>query len=521
MPSAGSEFGTATAVDMDKPKVAVITTSGCPHCKRAKNLLKEAGIYFQEYNLGQAPDVLANVKKLTGKKTVPQIFLCGELLGGADELQVLLSDNSLQTRVESNIASDALPAQISDLFESLDVSDKQLPSILLPYLPSDMSEEEFACLDGISLRLSSDRSFHGRHARGLFGRSKGDAPISGRSVVDWLVENEPTAGGDRGKAEALCKRLAVARLLEPERGGSESAGPESGSFRVPYAAMRPRLGKPLNRHLEWPAPARPAQEVAEALRELITALYDKFLSDNGTKVDYDGMARDALFRHYVNSAAELQKVSLAGLSREQRMAFFINIYNAIIVHGTAVYGAPTSTLDRLRWFGSLKYDIGGAEFSADDIEHGVLRGNRPSPASLFALIGRPQWAEGHFKRSDPRARLAIDPMDPRIHFALVCGAKSCPPIRVYTPETLEEGLDAAAAAFCEGSVSVDKANRRVELSMILKWYGQDFARSLRERLAKVAEFLPDHKAQDLKELLSGGAEPTVEYTPYDWGVNKK
>ncbi len=36
---------------------------------------------------------------------------------------------------------------------------------------------------------------------------------------------------------------------------------------------------------------------------------------------------------------------------------------------------------------------------------------------------------------------AVQPMDKRIHFALVCGAKSCPPIRVYTPEELDEGLD--------------------------------------------------------------------------------
>lgn len=41
-------------------------------------------------------------------------------------------------------------------------------------------------------------------------------------------------------------------------------------------------------------------------------------------------------------------------------------------------------------------------------------------------------------------------MDPRIHFALVCGAKSCPPIKVYTPTTLQEGLDSATSAFCEG-----------------------------------------------------------------------
>ena len=59
-------------------------------------------------------------------------------------------------------------------------------------------------------------------------------------------------------------------------------------------------------------------------------------------------------------------------------------------------------------------------------------------------------------------------MDPRIHFALVCGAKSCPPIRVYTPESLDQGLEAAASGFCEGSVLVDKANNSVDMSMILK-----------------------------------------------------
>ena len=44
----------------------------------------------------------------------------------------------------------------------------------------------------------------------------------------------------------------------------------------------------------------------------------------------------------------------------------------------------------------------------------------------------------------------VKPTDPRIHFALVCGAKSCPPIKVYTPDSLEDGLDSATMAFCEG-----------------------------------------------------------------------
>jgi hypothetical protein len=48
----------------------------------------------------------------------------------------------------------------------------------------------------------------------------------------------------------------------------------------------------------------------------------------------------------------------------------------------------------------------------------------------------------------------VDPVDARIHFALVCGAKSCPPIKLYSAANLDEGLGAAAEAFCAGDVQV-------------------------------------------------------------------
>lgn len=59
---------------------------------------------------------------------------------------------------------------------------------------------------------------------------------------------------------------------------------------------------------------------------------------------------------------------------------------------------------RLRFFSSIKYNIGGLEFSANDMEHGVLRANRPSPANPFVLIGKPQWAPGYFRHDDPRLK---------------------------------------------------------------------------------------------------------------------
>ena len=65
------------------------------------------------------------------------------------------------------------------------------------------------------------------------------------------------------------------------------------------------------------------------------------------------------------------------------------------------------------------YNVGGLLFTLDEIEHGVLRCNR----------GHPKDQKPLFSDEEPRISLALGSLDPRIHFALNCGATSCPPIR--------------------------------------------------------------------------------------------
>ena len=90
-------------------------------------------------------------------------------------------------------------------------------------------------------------------------------------------------------------------------------------------------------------------------------------------------------------------------------------------HGHFIHGnhAP-----QLQFFYQASYIIGGNVYSLNDIESGVLRANRKPVAALK----RP------FSRSDPRLEVALPEPEPRIHFALVCGARSCPPIKLYSAE---------------------------------------------------------------------------------------
>jgi Protein of unknown function, DUF547 len=94
-----------------------------------------------------------------------------------------------------------------------------------------------------------------------------------------------------------------------------------------------------------------------------------------------------------------------------------------------VRSSHSSCKRRLAWFGAVRYNIGGMEFSCNDIEHGVLRGNAPSPASLGVLLGRPRWASNTFKKKDPRARLVrvqgFRGFDPCIIIGALCALAWC------------------------------------------------------------------------------------------------
>lgn len=82
-------------------KVTVYTTEFCPYCRSAKALLKGKNIPFEEVNLENKPDELQALKARTGWRTVPQIFIGDELVGGFTELQALDRAGTLEARVRA------------------------------------------------------------------------------------------------------------------------------------------------------------------------------------------------------------------------------------------------------------------------------------------------------------------------------------------------------------------------------------------------------------------------------------
>lgn len=246
-------------------------------------------------------------------------------------------------------------------------------------------------------------------------------------------------------------------------------------------------------------------DVGRALKEAANAMRSEAIDLDSGEVDYERLAQSEAYAHFRQLTLSLPHCSRDDLgSVDSQLAFWINVYNALILDAIVRYSMSGSLLSDLGFFRRAAYNIGGFRFSADDIEHGVLRRNRKHPYLPF----RP------FAKDDPRGMLQVERFDPRIHFALVCGAKSCPPISFYEGDRIDAQLDQAAGTFIRGEGARLEEGRTLWLSRIFQWYENDFG-GREGVLNLVTQHLNgDSKKDRIQDL-------RMRYLPYDWSVNAK
>jgi hypothetical protein len=184
-----------------------------------------------------------------------------------------------------------------------------------------------------------------------------------------------------------------------------------------------------------------------------------------------------------------------------RIAFWANLYNALLLHCVCLRPVRGSMLRHPRLFSRIAYDVGGHPYSLTLIEHGVLRRNRRAPFHLRRPL----------RDSDPRLAAAPTGLEPRIHFALNCGARSCPPIRSYDPAELEAQLEMATGAYLETEARVDRERCRVVLPRLMRLYSADFGPP-REQIAFAARYLPELEGCRRESSV----RIRVRYGRFDW-----
>lgn len=252
------------------------------------------------------------------------------------------------------------------------------------------------------------------------------------------------------------------------------------------------------------------QPIDIALTTAMGELKAQFIDVKSGVVRYKDIRGSNAFEQYKHLTSRLRALDLRSLEkRDQRLAFWINVYNTGVIHGVIELGLQKSVKEFPRFFDRLIYEIGGYRFSLNEIEHGILRGNRRHPYRLL----KP------FRKRDPRSEFAVIPMDPRIHFALVCGARSCPPISFYEADQIDFQLQLAATSFINSpQVKIMPEERAVFISMIFKWYRTDFGGSDEALVHTLLNFLDEGKKKDF--LKDNRDRIRIRYQPYDWNLNE-
>lgn len=186
-------------------------------------------------------------------------------------------------------------------------------------------------------------------------------------------------------------------------------------------------------------------------------------------------------------------------TQAKQVAFWLNIYNGYTQYFLKADPTPYLT-KRSDYFGAEQIDIAGSRVSLEQIEHGVLR--RGATIYTTGFVRLLFFRRGFIKR------FAVNAVDYRIHFALNCGAKSCPPVLPYEHPMLDEQLDANSRSYLLNEVQYNAANGEVLVPRLMGWFSADFggtAGAKRDILKRYG-------------LIPQDAEPDVEYLPYDWTI---
>jgi thiol-disulfide isomerase/thioredoxin len=181
-------------------------------------------------------------------------------------------------------------------------------------------------------------------------------------------------------------------------------------------------------------------------------------------------------------------------SDNQKKAFWINLYNGYTQ--AALKENAGRYKKRNAFFKQKNIKVAGEKFSLDDIEHGILRHSKI------------KWSLGHLNKLFPSKKekqLRVSDLDYRIHFALNCGAKSCPPIAFYNDESIDAQLDLATRAHLSSEAEFDSVANVIRLPRLMSWFRADFGgkKGMRNILRKYG-------------IIANDARPKIKFKDYDW-----
>jgi len=239
---------------------------------------------------------------------------------------------------------------------------------------------------------------------------------------------------------------------------------------------------------------------AQSYNSYYESVLNQYVNSNG-KVNYKALKNNRQnLDKYVSAIASINSKDFKNWTKNEKLAFWINTYNALTVKLIVDKYSVKSIKDIPLAWDLYKFNVMGKNLSLNDIEHKILR--------------------KEFK-------------EPRIHFSIVCASMDCPNLRneIYEADKLNIQLDDQAKKFVNSSkgTKIDTKNSVVYVSSIFKWFGEDFISKYNtsEKLKRFPDkersflnFIQNYILASTKDYINTNQTYQVKYLDYNWSLNE-
>ncbi|TVU31713.1 hypothetical protein EJB05_23411 [Eragrostis curvula] len=178
--------------------------------------------------------------------------------------------------------------------------------------------------------------------------------------------------------------------------------------------------------------------------------------------------------HYRLLVEQLERVDLSISDDSIKLAFWINVYNSLIMHAYLAYGIPNSSLKRMALFHKAAYNIGGHAVTANSIEQALLSFRSPRIGRWFeSILSTAMRKKCADEKQLVQLKFGLSDCQPLALFALCTGASSDPMLRVYTAKNVMEELERAKLEFLQATMVVRKSKKKVFLPRLVERYARE------------------------------------------------
>ncbi len=209
----------------------------------------------------------------------------------------------------------------------------------------------------------------------------------------------------------------------------------------------------------------------------------RYVDEDGM-VDYAGLLDSERDRGRLNQVVrQVGQASIENTDESAQLAFFINAYNALVIHAVLQRWPVENVYEEEGFFDGDRHGVAGSAMTLDELDKEVIR-----------------------KRFD----------EPRVNFVLVCAAMSCPRLRTtaLTRENLDRELQQAAEEYVP-KVTRRKGENTIVTSQLFQWYSAEFEEAAGSLAAYLAQYV---KSASLREVLRS-EEVEIDFSDYDWALN--